>query len=319
MRLEQKEIYDFRRTTKLERFNNRICYNQDKFFRTKKCSQCGTHFEYDKKGNPIRYLLTCNSPYCKDEECFKKRYMIAKKYFEVFFNAYPVWRTKRGSRWIHEVLGFSRVDVIDKPFIQKCKRQVYNFLRALEKKFNVKIKGVGVRDLAYDVINKDGKFYLHFHFARRPYHNEDLEIINQVGFKYGLKYSKIGFRKKSSLINYFSKRHAGYFGHKKNDSSWGFADIFSPEEYLETFCGERKTFSSGFSRKEIRLLKDRYIQLRTRLEEALSSKEQYTAPINYCPKCGCTEYSWSFEGDIHDPPPDLIKTYPDLVVEYIKI
>ncbi|MAG78777.1 hypothetical protein CMI40_00165 [Candidatus Pacearchaeota archaeon] len=291
----------------IDKFENRICYGKEKVYRYKYCNDCGSHFELDKNSNPVRYLVTCNSPFCKDEDCFKKRYMVAKKYFEVFFNAYDVWKTKRGSRWVHEVFGFARKNQFTRVEISKCKKQVYNFLKAREKKFGRKIKGIGVRDLSYDITNEDGVFYLHFHFARRPGGYEDLKELNALGLKYGLKYTKIGIKKKSGLINYFAKRHAGHFGHKKNCTNWNFSDVMSTKEYIKNFRGERKTFSCGFSRKEIKLLKNRYIRNRTRAEGALSSKEQYTTDIEQCQNCKSKDFSWRYDNGIlaNEPkPPD---------------
>lgn len=302
----------------IQNFLARLCEGHDKLYRSKKCVECGSSFEYDKEGKPIRYLMTCNSPFCKDEECFKKRYMIAKKYFEVYFNAYSSWKTKRGSRWIHEVFGFPRVNKLTKSYLSKCKKQLYNFLKAREKKFDIKIKGVGVRDLSYDVEKVGEEFYLHFHFAKRFSASEDLIELNSLASKYGLKYSKIGVRKRSGLINYFSKRHAGYFGHKKKETNWSFQDLFSAEDYIDIFRGERKTFSCGFSRKEIRLLKERYLAFRTRLEEALGSKEQQTTDTKQCQKCGCREYSWIFENEVHDPPPNTEQSPQTIEVKYVK-
>ena len=120
---------------KIEHFELKLCKSHDKIYRAKKCANCNSHFEHDKQGKPIRFLITCGSPYCQDEDCFKKRYMNAKKYFEVFFNAYKPWRTKRGSRWIHEVFGFPRIpkEKLTKEYITRCKKQLSNFLVARER------------------------------------------------------------------------------------------------------------------------------------------------------------------------------------------
>lgn len=108
--LEEEEV---------ENFVNRLCENKSKEYRYKKCAQCNGHFELGKDGKPVRYLMTCASPYCRDKDCWKKRYIVAKKYFEAFFNAYAIWRIKRGSRWVHEVFGFPVTNIITKEYLSK--------------------------------------------------------------------------------------------------------------------------------------------------------------------------------------------------------
>lgn len=323
--VSQVQISDFEESDpkifEEKKFLFRLCENNPKKFMVRRCSNCGSHWEYNKDGEPVRYLMTCNSPFCQDLDCFKKRYLIVKKYFEVFFQAYKPWKTKRGSRWVHEVFGFPRIakSQVTRSYLSKCKKQVYNFLRAREKKLNQKIKGIGVRDFSFDVDKVGQEFYFHFHFARRHFKFECLFELNSLAERYGLKYNLIGIRKESSLINYFSKRHAGYFGHKKDSTAWGFKDVFTVREYLDIFRGQRKTFSSGFSRKEIRFLKKRYIVLRARVEDALSSKGQQTTETKQCLRCGCKLWKWYFEEDFGDPPPSFFDSEPVQVYEVVKI
>ena len=130
-----------------------------------------------------------------------------------------------------------------------------------------------------------------------------MKELNALSSRYGLKYNYIGVRKKNALLKYFAKRHAGYFEHKKNDTTWGFSDLFSIKNYMDIFRGEKKSFSNGFSRKEMKLLRMRYVEFRTRAERALTCKEQQTIATNKCSKCGCKEWAWEFETQCDHKPP----------------
>lgn len=317
---KQSILYDFSdfRNLELEIFKNHICFGKEKVIYQKNCKKCNSVLTYEN-GETVTYCWVCGSPYCQDEDCFNQRCSIAKEYFMIFFNAHPSWKTERGNRWIHETFGFKRQSLPTRKELNMMRNKVNKFLKALEKEFKIRIKGIGVRDLAYDIKKIGEEFYIHFHFARRPTKEIDFKEVNNLGEKFGLKYVYNGYRKAYWLADYFSKRHAGQFGHKKDKSNWRFADVMNIETYFKLFHNSRKSLYYGFTRKEVKFLKDRAEQIRKSEAFALSSNAIPTGIPTACSKCGCKEFNLILYEEIPKqiikPPPDTLK----IVVEYIKI
>ena len=283
--------------TELEIFKNHICYQKPPQFYKKKCENCGKDFEtifYEKenKRKPVVYCWTCGSPYCKDKACINQRYLIAKEYYNIFFSAYPSWTTKRGNRWIHESFGFRRQSEPTRTELTLMRYRVFKFLKACEKKFNIKIKGIGVRDLAYDVEKIGEEWFIHFHLARRPTKFIKKSDFNELGEKFNLKYVYHGYKKSNWLAEYFAKRHSGEFEHKQNNSAWMFADIMPIETYFKLYHKSRKFLHYGFTRREVRFLKKRAEELRKCEAFALSSNILPTVEPTGCENCGHTKFKF---------------------------
>jgi len=310
--------YDWDKSFELERFKEHLCYQKPKQFFKKVCENCKADYETDEKGKPISYRWTCGSPYCKDEECFKQRYSVVRDYFMIFFNAYPSWTTKRGNRWIHEVFGFKRQQLPTRKELTLMRATISKFLKASEKEFSIRIKGIGVRDLAYDIEKIGEEYYIHFHFARRPTRFVKKADFNKLGKKFNLKYVYNGYRKAYWLADYFAKRHSGQFGHKKDNSNWKFPDIMDIETYFKLFHKSRKSFYFGFTRREVRFLKKRAEELHKCEAFVLSSNVLPTAKPTECSKCGCKSFIFVPIEEKEEKPPDPPPESP-ITIEYIKI
>jgi len=314
-------LYDWDNSFAIEQFEKRICFGKEKVKIKKVCRSCGKDFELDSQGKPVYYVHSCNSPYCRDPACMKHRQYLAYEMFMMYFNAYDQWQG-RGNRWGHEVYGFKRTSKPKREDIADMKIRIRKFQVARAEKLNIRIKGIGVRDISYDVEKIGEEYYIHFHFARRPYSiegnfNKHLEELNKLSEHYNFKYNWIGYRKAESLADYFSKRHSGQFEHKKDNSNWLFPDLFSIKDYFNIFYNARKTIQFGFSRKEIKMLKYKFEQFHKREAFVLSSNVLETAVRDTCQNCGNLEFKWVIHEEIITKPPDL--TPEVLEVPIIKI
>jgi len=230
------------------------------------------------------------------------------------------------TRWGHWAFGFKRrSDLPDRLQLENFRIQLNNFLKALREELHLYIKGVGVRDIAYDIEKVGEEYFFHFHMALRPFNTNDktLEKINKIGERYNIKPNFIGYRECYSLSEYFAKRHSGQFEHKSTDTNWMYKDIMDIKTYFRLFYGSRKLIHTGFTNKEVEYLKARFKQklkdLNQALEESLLSstnKEQ-----SRCPECGSTNIIIDYckKCDIkHLRPPDPPPGAPEKPVEVIK-
>lgn len=296
-------------------FKKRICHDHPKKILV---------LQYQNKDNKndiveFRKPLFCNSPYCDGENCFKDRLKKAKKQFRLYFYAYPTWRTKRGKRWGHWGFGFKRKSLPNRNEIADMKRNLQLFLLKLSRIW--RIKGIGVRDLAHDIEKIGEEFFIHFHFALRPFFNaadkqktsKILKKINKIGLPMGIKPNFFGMRNvegKNGLINYFARRHAGEFEHDYTGTSWKFPDIMDEESYLNSFFGSRKTMTIGFSRKEKKIILIEFLEFLKREAFELSTNNKDTiAHLNLNLKEFYNQYSlicWYITEKPPDKPPDFI-------------
>ena len=313
------DFYDYKSKQDLEyeilNFKKRICHDNPKKILV---------LEYqnkDDKNNIVEFHkpLFCNSPYCDGELCFEDKLKKAKKQFRLYFYAYPTWRTKRGRRWGHWDFGFMRSSLPNRNEIADMKRNLQLFLLKLSRIW--RIKGIGVRDLSYDVEKIGEEFFIHFHFALRPFFNSAdnqktskiLEEINKIGLSMGIKPNFFGMRDiegKNGLVNYFAKRHAGEFEHDYTGTSWKFKDIMNEETYINSFLGSRKIMTIGFSRREKQIIKIKYLEfLKSEAFELSSNHKDTIAHLNMDLKTFYKQFSlirWYIIEKPPDQPPDTI-------------
>ena len=267
--------------------------------------------KFDKEGNIIRLSdLDKNGELKKHLKTIKKNGIIKILY----------------TRWGHWALGFKRrPDLPDRLQLENFRVQLNKFLKAIREELNLYIKGVGIRDIAYDIEKIGDEYYFHFHIALRPFHTTDkiLEKINKIGERFGIKPNFIGYRECYILADYFAKRHSGQFEHEATGTNWMYKDIMDIETYFRLFYNSRKLIHTGFTNKELIFLKKRFKQelkdLNQTLEESLLSpkdKEQ-----SRCPECNSTNLIFDFckKCDIKDlKPPDRTPEAPEEPIEHIK-
>lgn len=230
------------------------------------------------------------------------------------------------TEWGHWVLGFKRrPDLPDKLQLENFRIQINNFFEVLRKELHLYIKGVEIRDIAYDIEKVGKEYFFHFHFALRRMNitSKNLEKINKIGERFGIKPNFIGFRECYSLSEYFSKRHAGQFEHKSTKTNWMYKDLMDIETYFRLFYNSRKLIHTGFTNKEViylkAIFKQKLKELNQTFEESLISstnKEQ-----SRCPKCHSTNLIFDFckKCDIKDlKPPDRTPEAPEEPIEHIK-
>jgi len=230
------------------------------------------------------------------------------------------------TRWGHWAFGFKRrLDLPDRLQLESFRIQLNKFFKAIREELNLYIKGVGIRDIAYDIEKVGEEYFFHFHIALRPFPTNDktLEKINKIGERYNIKPNFIGYRECYSLADYFAKRHSGQFEHEATGTNWMYKDIMDIETYFRLFYNSRKLIHTGFTNKELRFLKKRFKQelkdLNQTLEESLLSPKGKEQSI--CPHCNSTNLIFDFckKCDIKDfKPPDLPPEAPEKPVEVIK-
>lgn len=193
-----------------------------------KCDDCG---QFHSRPH------TCNELYCK--KCYEQK---RKKYY-----ARLMEKEITIKRFIHVALGYpnDHTDLISHDDRKRKLESVVNkTLRQIRKEKGLKMQGFRIYDLA-----DDGN-YGHFHFGLLPERgfmngrslNIDVDLIRKYLKKYSdgkINFIKIiGFRKKSSLFGYFSKRLAGRYGHGKK--SFFLEDVMEYVDYREYFHNKRK-------------------------------------------------------------------------------
>ena len=308
-----KKQLEVQQPNPVELFLLRMCGTRDHIYWKRVCKDCKNDFEADKDGNPIIYKDFCGSPYCQDSECYTSRIKLAKLILKSYFYVFPTWRERR-QRWLHIILGQQRTPKITPTTLKDFRKSVMKVLNYLRKEYN-NPHMIAVLDIAYN-----GKtFYLHCHVAMRirGYMNE--KEINKFSLKNNLKYKRadgLYSRKPKGLINYFAQRLAGKFEHDNNSTSWNYADLFSPEEYLDLFYRKKRFLTRGFNSEEVKKVRKKIKEGLLRFEETLSPKNTNNGQQKVCQFCGCKDFEREFldnPNKSNKPPPDNLE-YPEIEV-----
>ena len=146
-------------------------------------------------------------------------------------------------RLIHMSIGFKKIPNSrpSKTVKRLLDKQTNKIIQKMRKQLNLKFRGVKVFDLS------DNGSFNHYHLAILPERNmlngRSLNI-DLVKIRKLIKKVKVncivkifGFKSKDNLFSYFSKRIAGYYGHK--GSSFFLSTIMSYAEYREVFSNVR--------------------------------------------------------------------------------
>lgn len=294
-----------------EVFLLKMCNVREHVYWKRICKSCKKDFEHDKKGEPIIYKDFCGSPYCKDNECYTSRIGLAKLILKSYFYVFKTWRENR-QRWLHLIFGQKRISKITPTTLKDFRKRVMKVLNFLRKKYK-NPHMIAILDLAFN----GETFFLHFHVAMRirGYMNE--KEINEFSFKNNLKYKRAdGFysRRPKQLINYFAQRLAGKFEHDKNATSWAYADLFSPEEYLNLFYRKKRFLTRGFDSKQVKEIRKKIKEGLLRFEETLSPNYTNNGQQKVCQFCGFKDYERAFLDNPNKagkPPPDSLE-YPEI-------
>lgn len=251
------------------------------------------------------FKLSCLSNFCQDDECVKNRLRIRRMIFKDF---------KIRSKILYNfVIGFKS---INPKLMTREQRNLYDKVaRYILKEIN-KTYGKYYFIAERDINRKNKKIRFHYHVATLPLKDFRffVKCLRRACIKASSKFfidvspSLSGYQKKGSVLSYFAKRSIGVFGHnRKNESKFGFSDFMHYEDYHNVFYKTKSWFSN----------------LRHFRREA----SEFIAMLNNipakCPKCGVkTKNNLKLvyiESEIKQKPPNLIKTYPELKIEYQKI
>ena len=287
---KQTELYDFEpQLTKLEKLANRIEQCPSGAWLHIHCNSCL------KQLTQKPFKQSCLSNFCKDFECLKTRIRIRS----MKLNDYYI----TSKNLYNFVIGFVAVEKITKEMRIRYHKTFMKILKQLQKIYG-KFYFISVTDLNK---TKDGKIRLHYHIATLPlkdfrkFTSALSYICNKIE---GVAPSFSGYKKKSSVISYFSKRASGNFGHnRKGEKKFGFSDFMNLEEYYNVFYGT-KTFNSNLS-------------FRVRKHSELILMLNNVPKI--CPNCHIPTKKNTHCEPVVEKPPNLLPEAPKLVIEYQKI
>jgi len=199
------------------------------------CDTCGSI------ASPEPHRLTCSLRYCKDPNCVQAR--INKNIARL--EDYRIYSKKL----IHFEIGF--------PYVKRLNKQNKWLSEAIMRKFTMLMKKLGTPINAlriFDVNEKEGHYFMHYHFAQMPVKDymqfakncqiarEKLEREQGLLFAVHLE----GWRPKQSLFSYFAKRMAGVYGDVEKGNRMFLADMFSLNEYAQGFFNVRSFVIIGW-------------------------------------------------------------------------
>jgi len=292
---EQKDLLPPEREetppSKLDKFRKRLSDCAEGGFYKQVCSDCGNDI-LDEKGRIITICPVCQLPYCTKPECIEKRKAINTYKLLPVFNSKPSWLGK-GDRWTHFIVGMPATHKISKIQLKSFKKTFWKFIKAWKKACPcLYLKGVACEDLSE--MNKE--HYIHYHLALRPVkrHQRNFILLHRIALSVGVEFKSAdnagGFRKSRPLINYFSKRAAGLFGHKQQGTNFTYSDKFTDEEYYNLFHRRQKLFLIGFTKDERKYIsRNRAKLIKSKLVVLPSGKlviSNVEDSARSCPVCG---------------------------------
>lgn len=244
------------------------------------CSDCQQVQEQSKP-----YRLTCSMRYCKDLHCVKSR---------IWKNKLRLHNLKISSkRLIHLVIGFPYVNRLNKA-LKTAQESILRQITKEMKRLGTPLNAIRI----FDISEKEGEYYLHYHFALLP--SKDYmkfkQNFDQVRKKYKVIVRMIGWRPIKSLFNYFAQRMAGQYGHKATGTDFYLSDIMSVKEYVQNF----------FNIRSYNLIGDFPRAKRGNLVNIFLSRPEK------CAYCGSTRLRLlpeSYIQTLGDPPPNHFEQY----------
>lgn len=332
----QKEKEKHLRIISFENWENRICEDKPKRYFKNYCKTDNKEMLIKKRNGKLKkqkkILSVCGSPFCRSEDCFKQKYLLANLLFSTYFYSRPHYLTKRGDTWLHFSVGDERQSQYTKEDMKDFKKRCFAFYNDVEKKLNFRLKGILESDLAFDETRIGEELFNHNHGAFRPFglsrdkkkFAQQLKDINAIARENKVMFNFIGYRSSKHLIDYFAKRHSGKFGHKafgdKSATDFRFADIMSKEHYYKNYLGQQKIFIYGFSRKERTWIKQHQKEILINASDSATSPslndnripaivlvyKNYLFETLICPICqGTHSFKQEISLDKHRYPPDI--------------
>lgn len=197
------------------------------------CDSCGQIAKHSA------YRLTCCCRYCPDLDCTENRRLHSLLRLRSF--------GVKASKLLHFEIGFPHVEEITKEEVKKL-RQSANFWMKEMEKLGSPIKALRI----LDILKKGQGYYLHFHFASLPVgdvrkfgqncHLAREKVMGELQTSFIVRIE--GYKPRKSLYDYFSKRMAGMFGHKKKGTAHTFSTMMSLEQYFEVFFKSKHLWNS---------------------------------------------------------------------------
>ena len=192
------------------------------------CKSCGEIVSDE------RHKLTCGLRYCANPLCVGnriKKNILRLESANVF-----------SSRLIHFEISF--------PYVANLHKEFKNYFEKVQRTFFREMKKLGTPVNAlriFDLKEKDGKYFYHFHFAQMPVKDYMLFVknvrraraITQLRENMPLVVHFEGWRPKKSLFGYFAKRMAGVYGDETRGNVQYLADFISADDYANNFYNVR--------------------------------------------------------------------------------
>lgn len=160
---------------------------------------------------------TCGLRYCNHLHCQITRYA------RIFESLRSISRLKNLRKMWHYALGFEPIDIIQFQEKRKLFEKVFtSFQKRITKRLAIfglhKIQAFKFLDFARE---KDGRYYMHYHFLAIPYKPGDQRIIMKIFQdqrkksikKYGIPFhcQFFGNKSKLNLLSYMAKRCSGLY------------------------------------------------------------------------------------------------------------
>ena len=231
------------------------------------------------------FKLSCLSNFCLDKECVENR----KKIRLMKLKDYCI----RSKKLYHFNMGFKDIPIaeLDKKTRLLYHRAFKKFMKILKKLYPA-LYYLSVRDCNRPEGREDN-IRLHYHVATLPHKDYRLFVscvktaMSQIQAETGLQcnYSLKGYQSTNAILNYFSKRSIGLFGHEKDNSLFGFRDMMNLEQYFKVFY-KTKTFNSNFSFRRHQTAE---------LVAMLNNVPQI------CPKCHCPTHHNTYFKECQSP------------------
>lgn len=246
-------------------------------------STCGTKWAWyicPKCQTKEKTLHHCNLRYCKKPSCIKFRRSQAFGKLKQFISTYP--------RGYHLSIGSNLLNK------KQLERGVTKYFQQMRRK-GYSMQFIKVFDIGKRKYKQTGRLWFHFHIVlflargekRIDYRKFIADSRNSLN-KPAL-FNNIGWRNTKGLINYFSQKIAGEYGHKNN--RYYLPDLMSVETFSDIYHNARVFSCSKSLRRLI------YITVNS-------------SPIILCPKCETPMIFDEYEvitRKVHTKPPPMIE------------
>ena len=325
--LKQKRISDFPiLKEKVDKLNTKLFL----------CGRWATKYFYHKDCGSLMEIrkskFFCGIHFCNHPECMVQRFA---RQCDVFDDISRL----NGLRFLwHFSISFPSISLFDfrNNFKELRKRHQYILNKYFEKlrKKGVQIQAVRVADFSFE---KDGMVLPHYHFGAIPVGGMRIrghlilmqsvrkKMIKNMKIKTPFHFESFGLKNKGGVLSYLAKRSAGLYTWKEsknieyvksgkgkllkdieNHKYFTLKDVLSSKQYIKSFYNRSHFVTIGGLPRPVR-----YGSI---LMDAIPT---------HCPKCGLVSpdsvrIEIDFEMQTAEPP-DLIKSYPEVVVIYQKV